>query len=71
MPVETITKKLSEGHPNVVELEQDGWTLEYDEYQAVGGLQLPRKFEVANDEVTIKVVVDTWSDLPAATVARK
>ena len=55
----------------LVELEQDGWTLEYDEYQAVGALALPRKFEVANDEVTIKVVVDSWADLPAAVLARK
>lgn len=45
-------------------LEQDGWSLEYDEWQNVGALELPRKFTVANDEVTIKVVIDTWSDLP-------
>lgn len=46
-------------------LAQDGWTLEVSEYQRAGGLELPRKFEVANDEVRIKVVVDSWSDLPA------
>lgn len=46
-------------------LEQDGWTLEYTEYQDAGSLQLPRKFEVANSEVRIKVIVDTWSGLPA------
>lgn len=42
-------------------LAQDDWTLEIDEYQDAGTLQLPRKFEVANDEVRIKVVVDAWS----------
>ena len=42
-------------------LEQDDWTLEVDEYQGAGTLELPRKFEVANDEVRIKVVVDAWS----------
>lgn len=47
----------------VQSMEQDGWTLEFDEYQNTGGLDLPRKFELAGDEVTIKVVVDAWSDL--------
>ena len=51
------------GH--LVTLEQDGWTLAYDEYQDAGTLELPRKFEVANDEIRLKVVVDTWSGLPA------
>lgn len=45
-------------------LAQDDWTLEVSEYQKAGTLDLPRKFEVANAEVRIKVVVDTWSDLP-------
>ncbi len=47
----------------LVTLEQDDWKLEYDEYQAAGGLELPRKFTVANEEVTIKVVVDSWTAL--------
>ena len=51
----------------LVSLAQDGWTLEVDEYQAAGALELPRKFEVANDEVRIKVVIDAWSGLPGAT----
>jgi outer membrane lipoprotein LolB len=51
-------------HGRLTRLEQDDWTLEVDEYQAVGTLELPRKFEVANSEVRIKVVVDAWSDLP-------
>jgi outer membrane lipoprotein LolB len=42
-------------------LEQDGWTMEVDEYQEAGDLTLPRKLEVANDEVRIKVVVDRWT----------
>lgn len=48
----------------IVTLEQDGWTLSYDEYQRAGALELPRKFEVANAEIRLKIVVDTWSDLP-------
>jgi len=50
----------------IVSLLQDGWTLAFTEYQAAGGLELPRKFEVANAELRLKVIVDTWSDLPVS-----
>lgn len=49
----------------ITELEQDGWELSYGEYQPAGGVELPRKFEVANSELRLKVIVDTWSELPA------
>lgn len=45
-------------------LRQDGWRLEYTEYQSINGLTLPRKFKAANAEAVIKVVVDRWTDLP-------
>ncbi len=47
-----------------VVLEQDGWHLEYSEYQAVDGYTLPRKFEATNSATKLKVVVDEWSNLP-------
>lgn len=47
----------------VLSFEQDGWTLEFHEYQNAGMIELPRKFELANSEATIKVVVDAWSEL--------
>jgi len=54
----------SEGR--VLTLEQDGWTLSYTEYQKAGDYQLPRKFDVSNKDVKLKVVVDSWADLPRA-----
>lgn len=48
----------------VLTLEQDGWTLTFTEYQSAGGYQLPKKFEVNNASVRLKVVVDSWTDLP-------
>ncbi len=54
-----------DGDGRIVALAQDDWTLEYGEYQRAGALDLPRKFEVANAEIRLKVVVDTWSGLPA------
>jgi outer membrane lipoprotein LolB len=47
-----------------VVLEQDGWRLEYSEYQSKEDYELPRKFEATNPTVRLKVVVDDWSDLP-------
>jgi outer membrane lipoprotein LolB len=53
----------------VTMMDQDGWHLEYSEYQTVGDYDLPRKFEASNTANKLKVVVDTWSDLP--TLRRK
>lgn len=55
----------------VLSFAQDDWTLEFTEYQSAGGLELPRKFEAANEEVRIKVVVDAWHDLPDQQVGRR
>lgn len=44
-------------------LEQDGWTLEFEEYRPAGALELPRRFELASGEVKIKAVIHHWSDL--------
>lgn len=47
-----------------VVIQQDGWRLDYSEYQPRGGHDLPRKFEVSNESVKLKVVLDEWSELP-------
>lgn len=50
-----------DGAGRVVSFRQDDWTIEFSEYQAAGGHELPRKFEAANEDVRIKVVIDAWS----------
>jgi outer membrane lipoprotein LolB len=52
-------------------LEQDGWTLDYQEYSVEKGLSLPKKFEIANPKVKIKVVIDAWDELSAPTQVAK
>ncbi len=44
-------------------LTQDGWTLQYDEYQDVQGLDLPRRFEAASARITLKLIIDRWHDI--------
>jgi outer membrane lipoprotein LolB len=54
--------KLDElGH--ILSLKQDGWQLDYSEYQNVAGLELPRKFTISDSERGFKVFVDTWVDV--------
>lgn len=49
----------------LVALEQNGWQLQYQDYQTVGSLRLPRRFQAANQDATIRVIADRWEDLPA------
>jgi outer membrane lipoprotein LolB len=46
-------------------LAQDGWQFEYSEYQNVQGIALPRRFQAANDRITLKLIVDQWDNLPS------
>lgn len=48
------------------ELTQDGWTLRYDDYQEVNGLELPRRFELAAGRTRFKVLIDRWRDISPA-----
>lgn len=49
----------------LAELQQDGWTLHYLEYQDAGPFSLPRRFAAENAEISLKLVIDRWDDLPA------
>lgn len=48
----------------LLSLLQDGWRIDYREYQEVGTLALPRKFEAANGDARVRVVADRWTNLP-------
>jgi outer membrane lipoprotein LolB len=44
----------------ILALKQDGWQLDYTEYQDVNGLGLPRRFTISDSERGFKVLVDQW-----------
>lgn len=48
-------------------LVQGGWTLTYSEYQRQGEYDLPRRFEAANGQVKLKLLIDRWDLQPATT----
>jgi outer membrane lipoprotein LolB len=47
----------------VSQLAQDGWVLEYTDYARFGERELPKRFTLDNGDVTIRVVVDSWTGL--------
>src|SRR3546814_6154436 len=51
-------------------LTQVGWTLQYQEYQDVGGIALPRRFEAKNQQITLKLIADEWKGIDARSHAQ-
>ncbi|MGH8460661.1 MAG: lipoprotein insertase outer membrane protein LolB [Stenotrophobium sp.] len=45
-------------------LQQDGWQLDYTEYRAADGYDLPRKLQISSANANFRVVIDDWSGLP-------
>jgi outer membrane lipoprotein LolB len=42
-------------------LEQDGWTVDYERYAAVGGDVLPDRLSLTREGVRVRIVVDHWT----------
>ncbi len=41
-------------------LQQNGWTVRFDRYKAVGSLALPGRIEAEQDNVQLRLVIDRW-----------
>ncbi len=52
-----------DAHGRVNALQQNGWTIEYNNYATNGDYTLPNKITLKNDQMTIKLVVDKWHEL--------
>lgn len=44
-------------------LKQNGWDIQYQDYEANEGYFLPKKIVLRTDELIIKLIVEKWSDL--------
>lgn len=50
-----------------LKLLQDGWTIDYDDYQGGGGYALPRHFTMVAGKTEFRIIIDRWSNVsPAA-----
>lgn len=45
----------------LVALQQDGWDIEYDQYVAIDGQQLPTRVSLKSPKVNLKLVIEQWS----------
>ncbi len=63
IPGKASTRELDE-EGRLASMVQNGWTLQYTEYRKQGDFDLPRRFEVDNGEVKLKLLIDRWDDLP-------
>lgn len=50
----------------ITRLEQDGWQIEYPEYMEAFGYRLPRKINLRNDKLTLKLIIERWNDITLA-----
>lgn len=44
-------------------LQQNGWDIEYQDYELNEGYYLPRKITLRTDTLVIKLIVEKWSDI--------
>ncbi len=44
-------------------LKQNGWQIDYAEYQTFDNLELPRKIDLADGTHSFRLVIDQWSDV--------
>lgn len=47
-------------------LQQNGWTVRFDRYKAIGSLALPGRIEAAQGDVQLRLVIDRWDALDLA-----
>jgi outer membrane lipoprotein LolB len=52
-------------------IEQGGWTVRYDGYGEAEGLLLPRRLDMENGDIRIRVMTDRWEIPGARTLARR
>ncbi len=43
------------------QLKQQGWQIDYSAYRPLRGVKLPRKIQIKNDSLRLKLVLDRWS----------
>lgn len=57
------TERVLDAQGRIVKLKQDGWDIEYSQYSAVDGYDLPSRIALRSAKINLKLVVDKWSSL--------
>jgi outer membrane lipoprotein LolB len=57
----TAAEEVVDDEGKLVRLNQGGWAITYDDYEAAAGTLLPRKIVMQNGDVRIRLVADRWT----------
>ena len=49
-----------DAHGTLVEINQDGWHIDYSRYQQNGALRLPVRMRLERDALQVRFVIDSW-----------
>lgn len=60
-PHNTPTKMMFDQNHNLALLEQDGWTIKYENYSETNGIHMPANITMDNNPIKLKVVVNRWA----------
>jgi outer membrane lipoprotein LolB len=61
IPAPGITKNIEfDDFHHIATLLQQGWVIHYERYTAVNGIDLPSKFTLQHDNLSVKVVISKW-----------
>ena len=58
---DAVDIQVVDGLGRLSRLEQDGWEVVYNRYEQVNGMELPRKLEMSNQRLRVRLVIDQWS----------
>ena len=45
---------------HLIELEQQGWQIQYERYTAIQGIDLPSKLRLKRGQLQVKIVISSW-----------
>lgn len=58
-PLQSAAPSL-DGRQRLMQLQQGGWRIDYDEYRPVAGQWLPRRLTLSRANLRLKLVIDAW-----------
>jgi len=61
LPLEDLT--LDENSQLAVQLQQQGWTVEYQSYETFQSYRLPTRLTLFSDETSARIILRNWQDL--------
>lgn len=59
-PASTATLQFDANHSHLLGLQQDGFSVRFQNYSGVGTVDLPTRLLIQNDQVKVKIVVSRW-----------